>query len=71
MSGPVTALFTSRPERKAQGLKVAAGPRTGHSLPRLVAGECGPELSEGGQALPTSSDGFWPQQVLSDGQQGS
>ena len=25
---------------------------------------CGPELSEGGQALPTSSDGFWPQQVL-------
>jgi hypothetical protein len=51
---------------------VAAGLRTWHSLPRLVAGECGPELSEVGQALPTSSDGFWPQQVLGgDGQQGS
>lgn len=50
---------------------MAAGLRTRRSLPRLVAGECGPELSEGGQAIPTSSDGFWPQQVLGgDGQQG-
>lgn len=36
---PVTALFTSRPELKAQGLMVVAGPRTWRSLPRLVAGE--------------------------------
>lgn len=67
----MTAVYL-RPEHKARGLTVAAGLRTRRSLPRLVAGECGPELSEGGQAIPTSSDGFWPQQVLGgDGQQGS
>lgn len=34
--------------------------------------KCGPELREGGQAFSTSSDGFWPQQVLGgDGQQGT
>lgn len=33
--------------------------------------ECGPELREGGQALPTSSGGFWPQQALGgDGNKG-
>ena len=50
----MTALFTSRPELKARGI---AGPA-------LPSGECGLELSEGGQALPNLSDGFWPQQAL-------
>lgn len=60
LSHPVTALFTWRPELKSSRLMTQGGP---HFPGWLRVNECGPG-ARGGQALPSSSDGFWPQHVL-------